>query len=75
MEHVTRKGEPRLVEECSYAKTGRRVIDLLITDMGVFEFSDLGCTMIEIAEQYTPEMVQENTACELMLSPDLKLMN
>ena len=33
MEHVTKKGEPRLVEACTYPKTGRRVTDLLITSI------------------------------------------
>ena len=50
MEHVTKKGEPRLVQACTYPKTGRRVTDILVTDMGVFTFSNKGCTMLEIAK-------------------------
>jgi 3-oxoacid CoA-transferase subunit B len=37
MEHVEKSGAPKLVNRCSLPLTGVRVVDVLITDLGVFE--------------------------------------
>jgi 3-oxoacid CoA-transferase B subunit len=39
MDHLDRKGCPKFVQECSLPLTGSRVVDLLITDLGIFEFN------------------------------------
>jgi 3-oxoacid CoA-transferase subunit B len=36
MEHTSRDGEPKIVEQCSLPLTGRQVVDLVITDRCVF---------------------------------------
>jgi 3-oxoacid CoA-transferase subunit B len=37
MQHVTKKGEHKLVQTCDYPLTATRVVSLVITDLGVFE--------------------------------------
>ena len=37
MEHVEKSGAPKLVAACSLPLTGAHVVDLVITDLGVFE--------------------------------------
>ncbi len=37
MQHVTKKGEHKLVQHCDYPLTATRVVSLVITDLGVFE--------------------------------------
>ncbi|PIB57163.1 CoA-transferase, partial [Pseudomonas sp. 2995-1] len=32
MEHVNRKGEPKILNECSLPLTGKKVVDRIITD-------------------------------------------
>jgi len=39
MEHTDKSGAPKLVEQCSLPLTGKQVVDLLITDLGVFDVS------------------------------------
>ncbi len=63
MEH-TAKGKPKLLKSCTLPLTGTRVVDLLITDLGVFEIDkagDGGMTLVEVAEGVTLEQIAENT--------------
>lgn len=76
MEHTSKYGEPKIVSECTLPITGRNCVDVLITDMGVFDVGrgKQSITMIEIADGVTVEQVRKATACEILVSPDLKIM-
>src|SRR6201997_5401679 len=39
MEHVEKSGAPKLVDACSLPLTGQKVVDLVVTDLGVFQVS------------------------------------
>ena len=49
MEHRTRAGEPRLVRRCELPLTGRRVVDRVITDLGVFDVGGDAFRLVETA--------------------------
>jgi 3-oxoacid CoA-transferase subunit B len=69
MNHVA-KDEKKLLDECTLPLTGKAVVDLLITDYGVFSFDPL--TLIEIAEDLTVDQVQAATGATFEVSPTLK---
>ena len=69
MNHVA-KDEKKLLDQCTLPLTGKGVVDLLITDYGVFTFDPL--TLIEIAEDLTVEQVQATTGAKFVVSPSLK---
>ena len=73
MEH-TAKGNQKIFDECRLPLTGKQVVDMLITDMAVFEFDAVTrqMTLMEIAEDTTVEAVMENTGCEFAVAKDLK---
>lgn len=73
MEHVTRKGKPKLLSTCSLPLTGRSCVDLLITDLGVFGFAG-GLTLLEIAEGVTVDDVRSKTGAPFAVSDSLKPM-
>ncbi|HLS50976.1 MAG TPA: 3-oxoacid CoA-transferase subunit B [Burkholderiaceae bacterium] len=72
MDHVARTKdgttELKLLPECTLPLTGVAVVDLIITDLGVFEVSDNGLKLIEVAPDVSLEEIQEKTAAKLDVS-------
>ena len=63
MEHVEKSGAPKLVDACSLPLTGQGVVDLVITDLGVFRL-DRGArplTLVELAPGLTVDEVRAKT--------------
>ena len=50
MEHSEKSGAPKLVKACNLPLTGQGVVDLVITDLGVFEV-DRGRSPLRLIEQ------------------------
>jgi 3-oxoacid CoA-transferase subunit B len=72
MEHLTKNGEKKIHKVCRLPITGRRVVNMLITEMAVFEFVDGHMFLKEVAEGVSVEKVKESTDCEFHICPDLK---
>ncbi len=64
MEHCEKSGGPKFLKQCTLPLTGARVVDLLITDLGVFEIDkkgDRGVRLIELAPGVTVEELRAKT--------------
>ena len=72
MQHTTREGEPRLLKRCALPVTAVGVVKLLVTDLGLFEVTEDGFLMREIAPGYDPEEVQSMSESQLSIASDLK---
>ena len=65
MEHVEKSGAPKLVKRCSLPLTGAGVVDLLITDLGVFEINrGAGVVLTALAPDVTVEEIRAKTEAE-----------
>lgn len=66
MQHVTKKGEHKLVPKCDYPLTATRTVSLVITDLGVFEPTGHGFRVIELAPGITRDVAQAATGAPLI---------
>ncbi|SFU82945.1 CoA transferase subunit B [Alicyclobacillus macrosporangiidus] len=67
MEHVNKKGEPKILKTCTLPLTGKRVVHRIITDYAVMDVTPEGLVLREVAEGHTPEEVQALTAAPLRI--------
>ena len=74
MEHTAKDGAPKIVSQCSLPLTGRRCVNLIVTEMAVVEVAREGLLLREIAPDTTLEAVKKATGAELIVSTDLKTM-
>ena len=74
MEHVDRRGRPKIVRECSFPLTGKRCVSLIVTDVAVIEVAPSGLVLKETAPGWTPEDIQDMTEPTLIPAPDLQEM-
>jgi 3-oxoacid CoA-transferase subunit B len=64
MEHAAKDGSPKLLHACKLPLTGLKVVDLVITDLAVFEIDRKGTEgmrLIELASGVSLEEVQAKT--------------
>jgi len=73
MEHCAKDGSPKILEECSLPITGKAVVDMLVTDLAVFDVDAAkGMTLTELAPGATLEMVEARTGCPIRIADDLE---
>lgn len=53
MEHLTRKGQSKIVERCTYPLTGIRCVNRIYTDMAVIDVTPGGLNVVELVEGLT----------------------
>jgi 3-oxoacid CoA-transferase subunit B/3-oxoadipate CoA-transferase beta subunit len=63
MEHVEKSGAPKLVDACSLPLTGQGVVDLVVTDLGVFGINRgrAPLALLELAPGVTVDEVKAKT--------------
>lgn len=74
MEHVTTKGDFKIVKKCTYPVTAVNVVKMIVTDLAVMEVTDQGLVLKEVAPGLTAEDIQSVTEPKLIIAPDLKEM-
>ena len=74
MEHVTRDGEMKILNECSFPLTGKGCVTKIVTDLAVIDVTPEGLVLREVAHGVSPDYVQQRTEPVLIVAPDCKEM-
>ncbi|MGX1769375.1 3-oxoacid CoA-transferase subunit B [Dietzia sp. NPDC055343] len=61
MDHVTRKGDIKLMAENTLPYTGRACVQRVVTDLCVLDITDEGFRLVELAPDVTIDEVREKT--------------
>lgn len=74
MEHLAKNGQSKILKKCTLPLTGANVVDLIVTEMAVIEVTSDGLVLKELGPKVTVEEILKSTDADLIISPDLKVM-
>jgi 3-oxoacid CoA-transferase subunit B len=72
MEH-TAGGKPKLLKACTLPLTGAGVVDMVVTELGVFDITPDGVVLVDIAPGVTLPEIEDKTEARFTVHPDLQL--
>ena len=74
MDHVSRKGSPKLIPQCTLPLTGLKCIDMVITDLCVLEMdpAERRFVLTELAPGVTVDEVLEKTTAEIRVADSIR---
>ena len=73
MEHNAKDGSPKILEQCDLPITGQKVVDLLVTDKGVFSIdAEQGMTLLEVSPFSSLDEIRAATGCAFDIAPNIK---
>ncbi|WP_274570962.1 3-oxoacid CoA-transferase subunit B [Neisseria leonii] len=68
MEHITKKGEPKIVEYCTLPLTGIGCVSRIYTDLAVIDITPSGLAVVEMVEGLSLTELQNLTAAPLHIA-------
>jgi len=66
MDHMTKQGEAKIVERCTYPLTAARCVDRIYTDLAVLDVTERGLVVREMVEGLSFAELQRKTAAPLV---------
>ncbi|WML25703.1 3-oxoacid CoA-transferase subunit B [Neobacillus sp. OS1-33] len=70
MEHVNKKGESKILKQCTLPLTGKGVVNRIITERAVMDVTESGLRLVEVAKRYTVEDVVNSTEATLSVDDE-----
>ena len=74
MTHTSKSGAPKILKKCRLPLTGRKCVDMIVTEMGVFQVGDQGLTLLERASDVTVETIRECTEADFTVAEPLGIV-
>jgi 3-oxoadipate CoA-transferase beta subunit len=71
MEHLTKKGQSKIVERCSYPLTGVGCVSRIYTDLAVIEVTPQGLRLLEVVDGLSCDELVKLTGVPMMLADEL----
>jgi 3-oxoacid CoA-transferase subunit B len=74
MQHTNRAGESKLLPECSLPITGLACVKKVVTELGLFDITERGFELRELAPGVTVEEIKAKTAGRLVVEGEIPEM-
>ena len=74
MEHTAKGDVPKILRQCTLPLTAKQEVDLIVTNLCVFEVTANGLVLTELAPGVTLEQVQAVTEAEFIVADSLRTM-
>ena len=71
MDHVSKRGDAKILEECTLPLTGKRVVDTIVTSLAVLKVTPDGLRLLERAPGVSVEEIRAATGAELLVDGDV----
>ena len=65
-QHCTKRGEPKLVDACTYPLTGVGIVTRVYTELCVLDVTDRGFELVELSPGVTLDCVRERTGAPVL---------
>lgn len=63
--HITKNGDPKIVEKCTYPLTGKKVVDRIYTNYAIIDVTEKGLFVKEMAPGVDFDFLQKHTGTKL----------
>ena len=73
MDHNAKDGSPKILDSCHLPLTGKKVVNLIITNLGVFEVNK-GIKLLEFADNVTQEEIEEKTGTKVRFLTNISVL-
>lgn len=75
MQHTNRNGESKLLSECTLPITGLKCVKKVVTELGVFDITERGFELKEIAPGVTEDEIRSKTQGRLVIEGNIPILN
>ena len=72
-QHLTKRGEPKIIEKCTFPLTGKQVVERIYTNLAIIDVTKNGLYIREMAPGVDFKSLQEKTGAKLNLYSDSNL--
>jgi 3-oxoacid CoA-transferase subunit B len=71
MDHTSKSGDPKLLKSCTLPLTGTGVVDRIITTLGVFDVTEKGLVLVELAPDVSVDDIRGCTEAAFTVAAEL----
>ncbi|NRD80457.1 3-oxoacid CoA-transferase subunit B [Bacillus sp. BRMEA1] len=72
MNHCDKQGNPKIVNECTLPLTSSTCVNIIITELAVFQVSSSGLFLTEVFEPYDLKTIKERTGCSFIIHEQIR---